>query len=223
MKKQIKAILFDFDGVLADTMEDNFLAWQKAFKDYEINIKKEDYFPLEGMELIKIAKKISGKYKVHPDPETIVKLKNKYYLEDHSFFLYPKAAELIDLLKKNKFLLAIVSAGTRERLRRTVPAEFLKKFDTIISGEDSKNGKPSPDPYLNAAKKLGVSPEECVVIENAPLGIKSAKKAGMYCIAICSTLDQLFLSEADEIIDKFEDLEKLTMVKMLINNKNYDN
>ena len=218
MKKKIKAILFDFDGVLANTMEDNFLAWQKAFKDYEIDIKKKDYFPLEGMELIKVARKISDKYKANLDPETIVKLKNKYYLKNHFLVFYPKVEVLIDLLKRNKCLLALVSASPREKLCGTVPVEFLKKFGVVISGEDSKNGKPSPTPYLNAVKILGVLPEECIVVENAPLGIKSAKKAGMYCIAICSTLDKSFLSEADEIIDKFEDLEKLEMITSLIKN-----
>lgn len=217
MKKQIKAILFDFDGVLADTMKDNFLAWEKAFKDFGVDIQKNDYFLLEGMKLTEVAKKISDKYDVHSDPETIAKRKNEYYLKDHSFSFYPKVIELIDLLKKNKNLLAVVSASPREKLNKTVPKEFLEKFDIVVSEEDSKNGKPSPDPYLNAAKKLEISPAECLVIENAPLGIKSAKRAGMYCIAICSTLDKSFLSEADEIINKFEDLEKLEMITSLIN------
>jgi len=214
----IKAILFDFDGVLAETMEDHFLAWQKVFKDYGVEIKREDYFVLEGMKMIKIAKKLSEENNINPDPEIIVKLKDEYYLKNHSFAFYPKVEELIDLLKRKKSLLALVSASPREKLHRTVPAEFLKKFDTVISEEDSKNGKPSPDPYLNAAESLGVSPKECLVIENAPLGIKSAKNAEMYCIAICSTLDKSFLSEADEIIDRFEDLEKLEMITSLIKN-----
>ncbi|TRZ83786.1 HAD family phosphatase [bacterium] len=218
MKKQIKAILFDFDGVLANTMGDNFLAWQKVFRDYGIDIKKEDYFPLEGMKLIEIAQKISNKYKIHPDPKILVSLKNKYYLKDHSLFFYPRVEELIDFLKSNKCLLAIVSASPRKKLLRTVQAEFLKKFDTVITGEDSRKGKPSPEPYLNAAKNLGVSPKDCVVIENAPLGIKSAKKAGIYCIAVCSTLDRPFLSEADEVINRFEDIERLEIIKSLINN-----
>ena len=170
------------------------------------------------MKLIEIAKKISDEYKVHLDPEIIVKLKNKYYLENHSLVFYPKARELIDLLERNKCLLALVSASPRKKLSRTVPAEFLKKFDTVVSGEDSKNGKPSPTPYLNAAKSLRILPKECIVVENAPLGIKSAKKAGMYCIAICSTLDRPFLFEADEVIDKFEDLEKSEIITGLIKN-----
>ena len=217
MKKQIKAILFDFDGVLADTMTDNFLAWHKAFGDFGVNIKKEDYFPLEGMKLIEVAKKISEKYGIRSDPAVIVRLKNEHYLRDHSLIFYPRVWELISILKERKYLLALVSASPREKLSRTVPADFLEKFDVIISGEDSKNGKPSPEPYQNAVKKLGVSSKECLVVENAPLGIKSAKRAGMHCIAICSTLNRSFLSEADEIIDKFEDLEKLKTIDDLIN------
>lgn len=215
-KKKIKAILFDFDGVLADTMEDIFLAWQKAFRNYGINIKKEDYFPLEGMKLIEVAKKISNKYNVRLNPEAVVKFKNEYYLKNHFFSFYPKVIGLIDLLKKNKNLLGIISASPREKLDKTVPKEFLEKFDTITSQEDSINGKPHPEPYLTAAEKLGILPKECVVVENAPLGIKSAKRAGMYCIAICSTLDKSFLSEADEIIEKFEDIKKSEIITSLI-------
>ena len=78
-----------------------------------------------------------------------------------------------------------------------------------MSGDDSVRGKPHPDPYLNAATKLGVLPQECLVIENAPLGIKSAKRAGIYCIAICSTLDKSYLSEADKIVENIKDINNI--------------
>jgi beta-phosphoglucomutase len=82
-------------------------------------------------------------------------------------------------------------------------------MDVIITGDKVYNCKPHPEPYLNAAKALSVGPLECVVVENAPVGIESAKSAGMYCIAICSTLERRYLEKADMIIDKFADLEKL--------------
>ena len=208
---KIKAILFDFDGVLADTMEDNLLAWKKAFRDYGLEIKREDYFSLEGMKLIKIAEIISEKYNIKVNLEEIVELKNKYYLQEHKFLFYPGVVDLVDWLKEKGPKLAVVSASPREKLEKTVSNKFLGKFDVIISGDESEKGKPDPEPYLNASGELRVNPEECLVIENAPLGIKSAKAAGMHCIAICSTLEKRYLMEADEIIEKIEDLAKRIM------------
>jgi len=207
--KNLRAVLFDFDGVLADTMQDNFSAWKKAFQNY-VSLKKEDYFPLEGMQLKEIAKTIAKKYNIIINAEEIVNLKNKGYLEEHKFSLYPEVEKLVDLLKK-KFLLAIVSSSPREKLEKTVPNDFLKKFKVVISAEDAEKGKPNPEPYLKAIEKLRIKPEECVVIENSPFGIKSAKSAGIYCIAISSTLNKDYLKEADKVIDKISDLKRFFM------------
>ena len=212
--EKINAILFDFDGTLADTMHDLFLAWEKAFKYFEIEIKKEDYFPLEGMKVLEIAKTISKKYNLSTDPLKILELKNKYYLEKHSFSLYPGVLDLISLLKNKGVKIGIVSASPLEKLENTVPKEFLSKFNAVISGDDTKEGKPNPEPYLTAMKKLNVFPSECVVIENAPLGIKAAKASGAYCIAITTTLKKEFLQEADEIFNNIK--EVLYLIK-----KNY--
>ena len=207
--KNFKTILFDFDGTLADTMQDLFLAWKRAFEDFEIEIKKEDYFPLEGMKLSEIAKTISKKYNLSADPLKILELKERYYLEKYSFSLYPGVLNLISSLKNREVKIAIVSASPLEKLVKTAPEEFLSKFDVIISGNDTREGKPSPEPYLMAMKKLNVLPSECIVVENAPLGIKSAKSAGAYCIAVTTTLGKEFLQEADKIISKIKALEKI--------------
>lgn len=201
----MKAVLFDFDGTLADTMEDNFLAWQRAFKDYNISIAREDYFPLEGLSLAGIAEQISRKYSSEIIPEKLVELKNKYYLENNKFALYSEVPELIETLKNLGLKLAIVSASPREKLKKTA-GDFLQKFDIVISGDDYKNGKPSPEPYLAAMKKMNLAPHECVVVENAPLGIKSAKSAGVYCFALATTLPECALKEADKILGNISEL-----------------
>ena len=99
-----------------------------------------------------------------------------------------------------------MSGGSSSRLSRIVYHEFLEKMDVIITGDKVRHCKPHPESYLNAAKHLSVDPSECIVVENAPIGIKSAKDAGMYCIAICSTLEKKHLQNADKVIDKFSDL-----------------
>jgi len=208
--QEFKAVLFDFDGVIADTMEDNFLAWKKSFLNYNIEIQKQDYFPLEGMKLMQIAKIISEKYGlVLKDYSELVNKKNEYYLQNNVFSFYPGVLEMVDFLKNKGKLLAIVSASPREKLEKTVPKDFLDKFDTVISGENTINGKPHPEPYLKAMEKLNIEAEKSIVIENAPLGIKSAKSAKVYCIALATTLNKEYLQEADEIINNHEELGRL--------------
>lgn len=160
------------------------------------------------MNVHKIAETISKKYGFNIDPKKLLKIKNKHYLENHSFSFYPKVSKLIDFLRKKGKKLAIVSASPREKLEKTVPKEFLKKFNIVISGDDTSEGKPNPEPYLVAMTKLNVSPEESVVIENAPLGVKSAKAAGAYCIALTTTLGKEYLKEADEIVKNIKELNK---------------
>lgn len=209
--KKFKAILFDFDGTLADSMEDNYSAWKKSFHDLGIEISKEDYFTLEGMNLAAVARTIAREYNASINIPSAVKSKNKYYLRQHSFKLYDGAPELVDKLKEKRRLIAIVSASPKEKLEKTVPAEFLAKFDAVISGSDTRKGKPSPEPYLAAMRKLRVSSEKCVVVENAPLGIISAKAAGAYCIALTTTLAREYLKEADEVLDNYEELARLLL------------
>lgn len=205
--KDIKAVLFDFDGVLADTMEDNFRAWQKAFLKYEVQIKREDYFPLEGTILPEVVKTIGKKYQVKEEfHKEIIKLKNKFYLEDHILSFYPEVPSLIDHLKERDMLLAIVSASPREKLEKTVDATFLAKFNTIVSGDDCRIGKPNPEPYIIAMRRLNVNPNNAIVIENAPLGIQSAKSSRAYCIALTTTLNERYLKEADKVLNNHKEL-----------------
>tara|TARA_Y100000296_G_scaffold75035_1_gene94250 strand:- start:2832 stop:3488 length:657 start_codon:yes stop_codon:yes gene_type:complete len=215
MKKPLKAVLFDFDGVLAKTMEDNYLAWKYSFETIGLNITKEDYMPFEGAPLSEIVKKISKKYNVQvTDINEMVVKKEKYFKENYSFSFYPGVLEFVEKLKSKNIKIAIVTAALKDRLFSTTPNDFLEKFDLVVTGNDYRKGKPNPDPYLIAAEKLDTLPENCVVIENAPLGIQSAKSAKICCVAICSTLNKSYLNEADIIVEKFEDLKEVDIFKI---------
>lgn len=132
-------------------------------------------------------------------------------MENNSFslYLYEGAEALIGRLKKEGYLLGLVTGANYLRFLNTVNSEVTGRFNVIISGDKVNNCKPHPEPYLNAANALSVQPSECLVIENAPLGIESAKSAGMYCIAVASTLEKKYLFRADMIINKLADLEEI--------------
>jgi len=97
-----------------------------------------------------------------------------------------------------------------------VPNDFLSQFKAIITSDMYERGKPEPDPYLAGAGAIGVAPHECIVVENAPFGIRAAKRAGAYCIAIASTLPKETLLEADTIVASFGDIKELPVVSTFL-------
>lgn len=200
--KNFKAILFDFDGVLGKTMEDNYKAWANSLASYGIQIEREEYFLMEGAPPKKVAEIfLKLNHQGLESIDDIVVSKEKYYHENRSFALYEGVEELINNVKAKGFRLGLVTGASRQRLAGTGINTFLDQFDAQITGDQVSKGKPDPEPYLLGAQKLNLEPSECLVVENAPLGIQAAKKAGMYCVAICSTLSKEHLGLADIILN----------------------
>ena len=208
--KKYKAILFDFDGVIGKTMEDNYRAWKYAFSKYNIPVDKTEYFLLEGMSVKKIAEHfLKNNRKNNVMVEELVKSKEEHYAKNNSFKLYSGVKRLISFLKKKGYLLGLVSGGSYERISDSLKTELIKCFDVVITGDAVAECKPHPEPYLTAAKKLSVKPSDCIAVENAPLGVESAKRSGMHCAAVCSTLNKKYLTNADKTINRITELSKI--------------
>ncbi len=217
MKKH-HAVLFDFDGTLSPTVEDVARAWVAVLARYGIAITSQDYYPLEGTNMQEIAEMFFRRAGKHiPDARAVVIEKEQEQLSYVSGFrLYPGVPELLDRLAEAGVPRAIVTASSRMKLQQLVPAEFLKRFSALVAGEDIQEGKPSPAGYLAAAERLGVPASSCIVVENAPLGVTAAKRAGMYCLALAHTLPPQQLSGADEILGTFEQLEKSPTIRAML-------
>ena len=217
-----KGILFDFDGVIGETMEDNYKAWLFALSQYGCTFTKEEYFQLEGMRVSKIAENVLTKFGKDPvHGAEIAKLKDSYYNENNTFRFADGVSELISNLKKNNIPFGLVSGGARQRLINKNTEEVLSHFSALVTADDCKIGKPDAEPYLIGAQKLGLKPEECVVVENAPLGVEAAKAAGMFCIALCTTLSENFLQKADTWLPDFHSLLNILTIepgKIMITN-----
>jgi len=208
--KKYEAILFDFDGVLGKTMEDNYKAWAHSLAPYGIQFEREEYFLMEGAPPKKVAETFLKKNHLGLESvDDIVRIKEAHYLENRSFSLYEGVEKLVTSLKVNGLKLGLVTGAGRQRLMNTGITPFLNQFDVLVTGDQVVHGKPSPEPYLLGAQKLNVTPSQCLVVENAPLGIESAKKAGMHCVAICSTLGREHLRLADEILNTIGELPSL--------------
>ena len=203
-----KGILFDFDGTLADTMKSHYLAWKCALEEHGVHIQARDYYPLEGMRLQDIATELTkGHCWTQEKINLLVRRKKEFYTRKPSVQFYPGVESLVTDLRKQKILMAIVTAGHLDQLRLSVSAEFLDKFNALITGDQVSYGKPHPESYMLGAQILGLDPQQCIAVENSPLGVQSAKQAGVYCIAVCSTVKRDDLVGADMIIDKFKDLK----------------
>ena len=131
----------------------------------------------------------------------------------YSRLLAKKKAKKVYALDSSIVMLNSINEKNIIKINQSAESfNIQKKFDIIVTGDDTKRGKPSSEPYIYAANKLKVNYSECLVFENAPLGIKSAKKAKMNCIAIASTVKKHHLKEADIIINKFSDILNLSFV-----------
>lgn len=211
--KKFEAVLFDLDGTLARTMEQYFIAWRDACRDFGFEIKKSDYFPLEGMQALELACVLCRKCGADlRKADLVVERKKHYFINAFSCFrpaeLYPGAEAILNVLCGRGIKIAVVTASVKEQVDASIPKKFLEKFNAIVTGENAGRGKPYPDPYLKAAEILGVHPKNCIGVENAPLGVCSVKSAGMYCIALSQTVSKDELKEADVVLSTLEELPK---------------
>jgi beta-phosphoglucomutase len=163
----------------------------------------EEVYILEGQGVEEVASQLTRKFNLPPqETPKIIEKKKQYFGEIEKLEIYPYLLETLEWARQRNLKIGLVTGGDYERVERTLQNFGIEiYFDVIITSEDVYLTKPSPEPYLRAAAILDVAPEECVVIENAPLGIRSAKAANMKCIAVTTTLSQMFLKEADVITD----------------------
>jgi beta-phosphoglucomutase len=197
----LKAIIFDVDGVLVDSMYFQADAWVKTFKDIGINITLRDIYELEGSNDSRLIKAIFEKVGKEPEPEYYDQLTEK----KREFFEFDKIKPyegILDCLKqlKQHFKLAMVSGSNRNTVEKIVNKFFSSCFDVVISGSDHERGKPDPDPFLTALEKLDLTRNECIVVENSPLGITAARRAGLYVVAVASVLEPEMVHHADMVL-----------------------
>jgi HAD superfamily hydrolase (TIGR01509 family) len=209
--KSFKAVLFDMDGVIVDSMPYHFISWFEVLRQYNVRINPMIIFEMEGARwdrVIKLAFKQAGVSLFKQTSLKICKMREEIFNQYFKRYIFTGISEFIKLLKDKDILVGLVTGSSLKEAQKMLTEDIYKLFDTIVTGDGVKRGKPYPDPYLAAAKKLKVLGKECMVIENAPYGIKSAKAATMHCCAIATCLSGDLLSEADIIFNTHRDLYK---------------
>jgi beta-phosphoglucomutase len=196
----IRGVLFDLDGVIADTPHYHFLAWKHMFEQAGGTISERTVLLNEGRksrDILPILMQESGVHIPEDKQEEFIEEKRSYYRKNAQISCFPKAFEVIHMLKHRGFKVALVTGSALKNMRYALNGEQQSYFDLILTGDEVNQAKPYPESYLIAAQRLELKPGECVVVENAPLGIEAAKAAGMYCIAIETTLEREHLRSAD--------------------------
>ena len=203
----IKAVIFDYDGVLADTMFDNCKAWQDAFAVYGFHMDSIEYYRLEGMGRFQIAEHFIYKYFLDPSiKKDVVEAKEMNYKKNNSFKYYEYVHDIFSFLNEKGIPTAIVTGASRDRIKEHLDEKISICLKALVTADDVIHTKPHPEPYLSAATMLGINANECLVIENAILGIDSAKSAGCHCFALETTMSATDLTEADQVFDSHMNL-----------------
>jgi beta-phosphoglucomutase len=214
--EKVRGILWDFDGVIVDTIGDLSKSWKYVLSQQGVEIKESDYPPHEGRSQLEIARLLGQQYGKEFTSEECAKIKaakDNYYLANFELRFFPLAPEIIDELSRKNIKQGIVTASTQKKMRGKTPQGFLDKFEAILTQDDTMRGKPFPDPYEAGLRKLDLPRENVMVIENAPLGIQSAKAAGIYTIGIATTLDREYLKAAgaDKIVSGHQELREFLL------------
>lgn len=179
----IKAVIFDMDGVLFDTERVYLESWIKVFKEYGYTMTKEMYIPLMGTgrkNVKEVFKKTFGDN--IPIEEMYVKKDELLFkaIDNNEVPLKLGAIDILCYLKEEGYKIALATSAKRDRVTKQIQANNMNNmFNAIVCGDDVVNSKPDPEIFLKAAKKLDVNPENCVVIEDSLAGIKGANKGGM--------------------------------------------
>jgi beta-phosphoglucomutase len=212
----IQGALFDLDGVIVDTLHYHYLAWKHMFEKHGGIVSEHTVLLHEGRnsrEILPILMKETG-VNIPPDHQAqFIEEKRAYYRSIVHVEQYPEAFKVIDELKSRGYKVALVTACALENMQHSLNSDQQAHFDFIITGDEIPRAKPSPDSYLEAARQLGLQPEQCLVVENAPLGIEAARNAGMYCVALETTLGKEYLVSADCILQSIKELLNLPILK----------
>ena len=180
------AVLWDMDGTLIDSEP----YWMRSEGDFananNSTWTEQDGLSLVGMSLYDSSKIIKEKVGSDLDPEEIVQQLTDGVAAQlkQEIFWRPGAKELLLLLRKKKIKTALVTMSMHRMAKQVVDAIGFDCFDVIVAGDDVRQGKPHPEPYLRAAELLGVKAEDCVAFEDSLTGLRSAEAAGTKAVGI---------------------------------------
>jgi beta-phosphoglucomutase len=216
----LRAIIFDFNGIIVDDEPIHFQLFQRVLKEEEINLTEADYYArylgCDDRGAFTTAYREHGRALNDSNLAQLIERKAVYYREEikTKMRVFPGVQTLVPKLAK-KLPLAIASGALRDEIEIILSGiGLLAHFRAIVSTEDVIRGKPEPEIFLKALARLNtlsgsdplISPAECLVIEDSKEGIRGARRAGMKCLAVTNSHPAELLNEADSIVESLEGL-----------------
>ena len=224
----LKAIIFDFDGIIADTEPIHLEAFKIVLKDINIELTDNDYYnkylAYDDKTLFRKIIEDNGR---NQDTTIINNLIDKKHLLITDLFtshvsLFPGIEDFVKLVK-DRYVLSIASGALKSEIEFILNKfDLLSLFHSIIAADEVMNCKPHPEPFFKALESINSSSEdkietsECLVFEDSIYGVEAAKTAGMKCIAITNSYEHLEFKNADLVVDSFVGL-KIDLIENLFN------
>lgn len=180
-----KALIFDLDGTLADTMPIHFTAWRNAAAKYGIDFTTELFAKLAGIPLYPTVEKLNQLFDKNIDPKELGDIKEAEF--EKNMHLTPDIKVITDLVREyhGKLPMAVGTGGSRRLSLKTLGIIGLQDyFEILVTSEDVSNFKPHPETFIKCAELMGVNPVDCEVYEDGVLGIQAAKTAGMMVVDV---------------------------------------
>jgi beta-phosphoglucomutase len=194
-----KAVIFDMDGVITDTMPYHYRAWKSVLAEEGIRVSHLDLYKREGekggdslRDLFREAgRTLDGELQAR-----ILRKKEGLFQKIVQPKLIPGSEQMIRRFHQAGILLALVTGTSRIEILNFLPERLLPFFTMTLAGDEVRRGKPDPEPYRTVLERLALDTGWTVVVENAPFGIRSARAANLYCLAVTTSLPEAYLREA---------------------------
>ncbi|OGF50188.1 MAG: hypothetical protein A2231_10520 [Candidatus Firestonebacteria bacterium RIFOXYA2_FULL_40_8] len=219
--RKIKAIIFDVDGLMADTEFYQCKSVVEMMKPFGVKLTPAYLKTTVGVSTRVNFMNLKKEYGIKENIDKLLMAREKLYekiIKASGIKAFPGLKNIFKYAKENGIKIAVGSSSIKPQIDVVVPllirsvgikTPYRKYFDAVVTGSDVKNKKPAPDIYKLAAKKLGTAPAECVVLEDSVSGVKAAKAAGMFCIAVknryCKSCD---LRRSDRLVSNLKEALK---------------
>ncbi|MGI9553731.1 MAG: HAD family hydrolase [Thermodesulfobacteriota bacterium] len=224
----LKAIIFDFDGIIADTEPTHLEAFKKVLEEIDISLNDNDYYEnflaFDDKKLFSEILKINNREIQENFVETLIKKKNVLVTSFFSEYvvLFPGFQNFLGKVKNN-YRLSIASGALKSEIVFVLEKFNIEnEFSVITAADDVLNCKPDPEVFIKSLKSLNeanneaILPDECLVIEDSVYGIEAAKKANMKCLAMTHTYSADYLKDADIVVNNYNDLDMAKVEEIFI-------
>jgi beta-phosphoglucomutase family hydrolase len=210
--KERRGVLWDLDGVIVDTRDLHYTTWEEVLKEHQIEFSRDHFDSISGMNNADTLTTLTGSPPSTVMVDEIAGRKEELFRRQLAgkLNLMPGVGQWLDQFREWVWPQAVASSAPMLNIEAIIAELGIREyFDTLVSGMEMP-GKPAPDVFLEAAKRIGMSPGKCIVIEDAVVGVEAAKLAGMYCIAVTTYTSRDTLTRADRVVEDLSQLPKDT-------------